>query len=169
MNNQSRNVFSARKMENGSIFRSFSLKAIDKPAIDAPFVNEPAVDEIPVEEPAAEEPFSKSVIDGAAVSKVAETSFAKSDEIILKDHKIALTSHEKYFCQTIRIRVFSKHLILTFSVFRTMFKIKDQKSLNLNSQGYEELPLLHDNSAAFLIILYLIHDQIKKVPRKIDL
>ena len=174
MNNQSRDISPARKVEDGSIFRSLSLEAIDEPAIDAPPVNEPAVDEIPVEEPAAEElaaeePFSKPVIDGAAASKAAGTYFAKTDEIILGDHKIALTSHGRDFCQTVRIRVSSKHLTLASPVFRTMFKVKDQKSLNLNSQGYEELPLLHDNPAAFLIILYLIHGQIRKVPRKIDL
>lgn len=169
MNNQSRNISPARKVKNSFIFRSLFLKAIDELAIDAPSVNESVVDEISVEELVVEKFFFKSVIDEVAVSKIAETFFAKTDEIILRDHKIALTSHEKDFCQTIRIRIFSKHFILIFSIFRTMFKIKNQKNLNLNSQNYEKLSLLHDNSAAFFIILYFIHDQIRKMFRKIDL
>lgn len=133
---------------DGSIFRSLSLEAIDELAIDALFVDESAVAEIFVEELAAKEPFSKSVVEEAAADKAAGTFFAKFDEFILGDHKTALTSHKKNLCQTIRIRISSKHFILVSPVFRIMFKIKDWENLNLNSQGYGELSLLHDNSAA---------------------
>lgn len=161
-------------MKDNCIFRSLFLETIDELAIDVFLVDKSAVDEISVEEfvvkePVAEDPFSKSVIDGIAARKIAGTSFAKSDEIDLKNHKIALTSHKRDCCQTICIRVFSKHFILIFSVFRTIFKVKDQKSLNFNSQDYEKLLLLHDNSIAFFIVLYFIHDQIRKMFRKIDL
>ena len=169
MNNQSRNIFSARKVENDFIFRSFFLKAIDESVITVFFVNESAVNEIPVEKFVVKKSFSKSVIDEIVVSKIVETFFAKSDEIILKNHKIVFTSHKKDFCQMIHIRIFSKYFILIFLIFRILFKIKNQKNLNLNSQNYKKLLLLHDNLAAFFIILYFIHDQIRKMFRKIDL
>ena len=140
--------------EDGSNFRGLSPEAIDEPAVDEP----------PVEEPAAE-----SDVEGAAAGKAAEISFANSDDSILGDHGTALTSDEKDLCQAVRIRVSSKHLTLASPVFKTMLKVKYQEGLNLYSQGHAELPLPDDNPAAFLIILHLIHGQIRKVPRKIDL
>ena len=95
--------------------------------------------------------------------------FANFDDSILGGHKTALTSDEKGLWQAVRIRVSSKHLTLASPVFRTMLSVKYKEGLNLYSQGHAELPLPDDNPTAFLIILHLIHGQIKKVPRKIDL
>ncbi|KAL8837874.1 MAG: hypothetical protein Q9170_002349 [Blastenia crenularia] len=146
-----------------------SLEAVEEPTVDAPPMDETAVDEFIVEESAIEEPAAESVIEGAAAGKAAEISFAKSDDSILGDHKIALTSDRKDLCQAVRIRVSSKHLTLASSVFRTMFKAKYKEGLNLYSQGHAELLLPDDNPAAFLVIMHLIHGQISKVPRQINL
>lgn len=122
------------------------------------------------EEPnAVEEPAAGSVVEGAAAGTAAERFFANSDDPILGGHKTALIPDEKDLCHAVRIRVSSKHLTLASPVFRTMFKVIYKEGLNLHSQGHAELPLPDDNPAAFLIILHLIHGQIRKVPRKIDL
>ena len=154
MNNQSRDVSEVPKAEDGSISRDLSPEAINEPAVDAP----------PVEEPAVEERSAEPVVEGAG-----EISFAKPDDSILGDHKTAFTSDESDSCQEVRIRVSSKHLTLASPVFRTMFKNIYNEGLSLYSQSNAELPLPYDNPAAFLIILHLIHGQIRKVPRKIDL
>ena len=183
MNNQSWDVSEVPKVEGISIFRGLSTEAIDESAADAPPmddlavievpVEEPAIDEVPVGEPTIDappvEPSAESVVEGAAAGRAAEISFANSDDSILGDYKTALASNEKDLCQAIRIRVSSKHLTLASPVFRTMFKVNYNEGLSLYSQCHAELPLQDDNPAAFLIILHLIHGQIRKVPRKVDL
>ena len=130
--------------------------------------NSESTDEHPIDEPAAEEPAAESVVEGAATSEAAETSFSDSDDSIWGGHKTAPTLDENGLCQDVRIRVSSKHLTLASPVFRAMLKVKYKEGLDLCSQGHVELPLPDDNPAAFLIILRLIHGQIRKVPRKID-
>ena len=116
-----------------------------------------------------DESATESVFEEVAASKVAEISLANSNDSILRDHKTALTSNENDLCQAIRIRVSSKHLILISSVFRTMLKFEYKKELNLYFQDHAELFLSDDNSAALLIILHLIHDEVRKISRKIDI
>ena len=48
-----------------------------------------------------------------------------------------------------------------------MFKNNFSEGLNLYSRGRVEMPLPDDNPAALLIILHLVHGQIRKVPRKV--
>ena len=169
MNDQSRDVSEIPKAEDSSISRDLSPEAINEPAVDAPPVEEPAVEELAVEELAVEERSAEPIVEAAAAGKAGEISFSKPDNSILGDHKIAFTSNESDSCQAVRIRVSSKHFTLVSSVFRSMFKDIYSEGLSLYSQSHTELSLSYDNPAAFFIILHLIHDQIRKIPRKIDL
>ena len=122
-----------------------------------------------VDDPTLEEPGFESVIEEHAADIVTEIPSTTSNGFVLGGQETTLPSEEKESCYTVRMRVSSKHLTLASPVFRSMFKVKYKEGLDLYSQGHAELLLPEDNPAAFLIILYLIHGQPRKVPRKITL
>ena len=115
-----------------------------------------------------DEPVAEAFIEEAAAVRAAENFLAEANESIPRDHEIALMDEQDLF-QAIRIRVSSKHLTLASPVFRRMLSANYKEGLHLCSQGHAELPLPDDNPAAFLVILHLIHGQIRKVPRQIGL
>ena len=149
MTTLSQDISGEPSQDDGSAFHGLSPEAVDDPAF--------------------EELVSESVVEGSAADRVTETSFTISHHSILGGHETTLTSDEKTSCPAVRIRVSSKHLTLASPVFRSMLKGKYKEGLDLYSQGHAELLLPEDHPAAFLIILLLIHGQLRKVPRKINL
>ena len=115
------------------------------------------------------EAINEPTIEVSTTSKIASTFSRLSNGTILGSHTSAATADEETLCQEVRIRVSSKHLTLASPIFKTMLQPKFKEGLQLHSHGHAELPLPDDNPAALLILLNLIHSQLRKVPRKIDL
>lgn len=71
--------------------------------------------------------------------------------------------------QESRVRVSSKHLSLSSSVFKALFSRKFSEGGHLRTKGSIELPLPDDHSAALLILLNLVHGRIRRVPKILGL
>ena len=66
----------------------------------------------------------------------------------------------------IRIRVSSKHLMLASSVFKRLLKLGSTEGVKY---GRAQLRLPDDNPTALLILMNLIHGQLRKIPEKVDM
>ena len=90
-------------------------------------------------------------------------SFTTKDTAITSDTVTPSVSQES------RVRVSSKHLSLSSSVFKKLFSSKFSEGGNLRTKGSIELPLPGDHSAALLILLNIIHGRIRRVPKVLGL
>lgn len=104
------------------------------------------------------------IIDQATAEMAAEPAIKSSTT-----DDAARLSDEDNVCQSISIRVSSKHLTLASIVFKKMLDAGFKEGLELSSAGYVEIPMPETDPTAFLILLNIIHGRIKKVPRKVDL
>jgi len=69
----------------------------------------------------------------------------------------------------VHIRVSSRHLILASPTFRSMLGPDFEEGQSLQKSGYADLALGDDDPDAMLILLQIIHFQIRKVPRHVDI
>ena len=68
--------------------------------------------------------------------------------------------------QQIRMKVSSRHLALSSTVFRTSLRSGFKEAVTLRTTGTVEIPLPDDHPAAFLILLNVVHGHTRQVPRR---
>ena len=68
-----------------------------------------------------------------------------------------------------RFQVSSRHLALASPVFKDMIHSEDEKSHMFREQSFAQVPLADDDPGALLVLLRLLHNQHRLVPRKVDL
>lgn len=69
----------------------------------------------------------------------------------------------------VRMQVSSRHLILASAYFRLMFKAQWKETQALHSNGRVSIPLDDWDSEAMLILMRIVHGQVRNVPRELSL